>query len=274
MSEENEEYDPYATNSSGGLESFTGEIVESEFSTDPNYNNGETLSLTWLVEIKDEDLIANGIETRQVSFSCGTEWVSEDGGSTATFGDGSAAANFRSASKMGMLVQRSFSTGFHNNDPTGKDKGKEVSLGLLEDWKANGFVPTQADPWIGYTFRFERHHHNYGGEIGVRSFDMPVEVIQDPPPPLSAASTPPKKKAPAKKKAAKKKAADKSDAPSVSQEEMTEKVHDLIGTMDEDASYNEYEEAVSELLTTYNWHLDSDYLLWVVNETEGPWSEY
>lgn len=140
---------------------WTGTVKESKFKTDPRYNDGETLLLSWTMETDSDD---PEFEEFEVTFPCGNNWETNDGGDTAERVDG-RRAKFNSNSGYGRVLNR----------VTGRDadlaKNFEGILGVLE----KRGEPTQAKIWEGLRFVFDEESKDFGGEIGVKTRLMPVE---------------------------------------------------------------------------------------------------
>lgn len=142
---------------------WTGTVKESVFKTDPRYNNGETLLLAWTMETDSDD---PEFEEFEVTFPCGNNWETNDGGATAERIDG-RRAKFNSNSGYGRVLNR----------VTGRDSTLADNFnGILDVLEKRG-EPTNAKIWEGLTFVFDEESKDFGGDIGVKTRLMPVEYV-------------------------------------------------------------------------------------------------
>lgn len=149
--------------SKGLLTDYEGEVVDSAFVTDPQYQNGEVLMLEWTIETNDPERPVN-----HERFPCGNNWESVDGGKTAQRMDGKDS-QFNEQSAIGRIINRVMGQG------NGAHLVEQFE-GVFDALKERG-TPDQADIWKGMRFRFEEEEFDYGGEIGVKTRNMPVEFL-------------------------------------------------------------------------------------------------
>jgi len=257
------EFDPFEVDDSNEIGDYTAKVLSSTFDTDPEYNDGETLLLQWDMEITGGDV---NFETRKMSFTCGSKFESPDGGKTAAH-ESIKNKGFNSQSRMGMLCKRAFFTG-QGKTPTigGATDGEEIeAFGLRDHFAAMGTHPLEARGWVGIEFAIHSESRDWGGEIGVRSFEMPIEVIALP---TEGEDKPKaKKKAVAKKKVAKKATVDwdqvKEAVLNAGAEAEDFETFIVVGTAYvTDAEIPEETEGFS------------DFFDWLGDEDEGGWAQY
>ena len=140
---------------------WRGTVKSAEFKTDPRYNNGETLLLEWVTETDSDD---PEFEEFTVTFPCGNNWETNDGGATAERVDGKRP-KFNSNSGYGRVLNR----------VTGRDADLADNFKGILDVLENRGEPTNAKIWEGLTFVFDEESKDFGGEIGVKTRLMPVE---------------------------------------------------------------------------------------------------
>lgn len=283
-----EEFDPFATDKTpmGGLPPYTGVVTSAEFLVSEEYNADALLlefelELTGLVDSDDPP----PFDTRKVSFSCGKEWESLDGGATAVHESG-VPQQFNTNTRVGILIDRAFYDPNSNEEPPtfGGDADGEVveSLGLRQHFIDGGFTPFDAAGWVGLEMAFRTETHDYGKKIGVIKFDMPYKVLNAGGEEAAPEKAAPKKKGPAKKKAAgrtrKAKAKEEeADAEPLDLEATKEAVLDADGTN----AAEEFAEFVTAAYAVVNeMKLNpeaegyAELMAWVEDEDEGAWSEY
>lgn len=145
--------------SSGLLDEYEGTVAEAWFDTDLDYQNGEALLLHWQVT----DIVADGAAHDEITekFSVGAGWSAVDNKQRAEkeYGD----SDFNENSKYGRIIDR-----VATNE--GAFEGALDVVAERGDEK-------DATVWEGLRFRFARETVDYGGEIGERTFIMPVEFL-------------------------------------------------------------------------------------------------
>jgi hypothetical protein len=209
----NEEFDPFNTDDSNDIAEYTGIVKTSVFDTNDKYDS-EALLMMWEVEITGPEDFP--FPTRQVSFTCGKKFESPDGGKSAVHESGKPKG-FNSSSRIGMLIDRAFyeeDSGRPAPTEGGEKDGEEVESFGLRDWfLGNDYTPFMAEPWIGFEFAFHAETHDWGGDIGIKHFEMPHKIIAMPGESKAATKKTPAKKAPAKKGGTRKRAAVKEEKP-------------------------------------------------------------
>lgn len=134
---------------SGLLDDFDGEVVESYFGYNPQYGGGDTLLLNWKVKTAEGD--------QDLLISCGKKWETVDGGKSAQRTDG-GKEQFVKTSHYGMILER------------------VKKLGAIDVLRTRGRA-TEADLWTGTRWHFKREKVSYGGEIGDKEKVMPVDFL-------------------------------------------------------------------------------------------------
>jgi len=268
------EFDPFNTDDSNDIGEYQGVVKTSSFEVNDDYD-AETLILQWELEITGPEDFP--FPTRQISFTAGKKFESPDGGKTAVHESGKPKG-FNSTSRIGMLIHRAF----HDPDsdrpaPTlgGEKDGVVIaSFGLREHFTQGGFTPFDAEAWIGLTFDFHQETRDYGGEIGPRSFEMPIALVateKEETKPATKKAAPATKKPGTRKRAAKK--ADVAEAPD------WEKVKELILDAGEDADDHDALIAIGATVLKDN-GIDENtdgvdaILAWLDDEEDGAWAEY
>ena len=273
----------------GGLGRYTGRVVSSIFDTDEEYAEGEALLLQWELELtglvdSDED---PPFETRKISFSCGKDWESLDGGTTAAHTSGDDGINWNKNTRTGMLMHRAFYNGSGKPPVTAlpSDQEEEIeveSLGLREHFIENGFTPFDATAWEGLEFNFREETRDYGKKIGWLTFEMPYELVggaeteEEKPKPRKQAA----KKGGAKKQAARKRKAQPKEEESpepIDVDKIKEQLldHDPCGEATEYAEFLAAAYAFIEGLSLDESDPGHTTIMeWLEDEDEGAWSEY
>ena len=277
-----DEFDPFAVQSGAmtGIGPFQGEVIESTFTTSPEYNDGKSWFMEWKVLIEDANLIESGIRDRRVSFTLGNNWSSPDGGLTSEYTDINSGQverrTYHINSRMGALVARAFQS---SQPVVDAGDGSVVWDGngfdLIESFKERGKTPFDSDAWTGFRFQFEPFLFEYGkdregNQIPSRHHDMPTQV-------LSAPDQEEETPKPAKKAAKKKAAAPKVAAPKVLDIDV-EAAKDQILTagedLDDNAEFDEFVEMGTNMLTEMGVPTDHELFTWLTDAEAGAWSAY
>lgn len=147
--------------STGLLDQYEGTIEESWFAYDPNYRDGEVPLLHWRISnvVTEEEAPDEIVE----KFSIGSGWQVVDNGATVEHESGRNKP-FNRNSKYGMIIQAVIDN---------EDGAFEGGLAALQERGD----PIEANVWEGLRFEFERVEYDYGGEIGVRDFILPVAFV-------------------------------------------------------------------------------------------------
>ena len=289
-----EEFDPFGTDKTpmGGLPPYTGVVTSAEFLVSEDYNADALLlefelELTGLVDSDDDP----PFDTRKVSFSCGKEWESLDGGATAVHESG-VPQQFNTNTRVGILIDRAFYDASSDEDPPtfgGDPEGEAVDgLGLRQHFIDGGHTPFDSAGWVGLELGFHTEKRDYGKKIGVISFDMPFMVVgaeEEKPKPKGK----PKKAAAAKKPAAKKaggrtrKAKAKAEPEAevavepIDMEAAKEAVLDADGTNAAE-DFAEFVAAAYAVVNELGLNPEAGgyntLMEWVDDEDDGAWSEY
>ena len=186
----------YELSEGGFVEEFTGTVKSAQFGFRSTYNDGETCLLELLVEPTEEDaaefheeaLDEDGLYS--VLYSVGNKFEDADGGKAVVHESG-RARRFNKRSGIGELLAHALPL-----------------EGLADVLKKRG-PATQADIWVGLTFRFDNvsfSFKNRDDEDVEYTRLLPVEFLGEGEAP--AAKKAASKKAPAKKAPAKKAAAE------------------------------------------------------------------
>lgn len=281
-----DQYDSWGTdNSSGFLTEFTGEVTDSWFATNPKVNEGQTLILHWKlenIEPTDPDEETELTEITQ-NYACGSGWVSEDGGKTASHPAGPKRM-FHASTLYGKIIDTTAGRleGYGDNATTPDGEKVKVDLtGLMDVIRERG-NPTDAEVWKGLKFRFSEVRFDYGvnkktQEKIVSNRTMPVEFLGV----IGEEKKVDDKEA--KKQAAKAKAAAKKAPVSEATSDVSGAVEQMLSTVEADDTTKN---ALIDKLTESNTHteftdaaleidgvVENDALMdLVVDEVAGLWS--
>lgn len=135
---------------SGLPDNLTLTIIDARFTTNEQYNSGQSLMLEWDGETDDPD---NAELT--VGFSCGGGWDAEDRGQRAVH---MKKKHFVKNSRIGKMIVRALELGA---GPTLESRGDM----------------TDARVWVGLKFHMIRESFDYGRDIGSREFLMPDQYL-------------------------------------------------------------------------------------------------
>ncbi len=135
---------------SGLPDNLTFTILDARFTTNDQYNSGQSLILEWIGETDDPDNAE-----LSVGFSCGGGWDANDRGLRASH---MKKKHFVKNSRIGKMISRC------------------IELGAGPVLESRGDM-TDASVWVGLKFHMARESFDYGGEIGHREFLMPNQFL-------------------------------------------------------------------------------------------------
>lgn len=208
---------PWETDqSSNFLSAFRGKVTDEYFSTDPKYNDGNTLLYIWQLEVLEvhQDGYEGEIpEPHTVSLTIGDGWETQDG---KTVEHTKNKDRFHASSLYGKLIDAIIASDPDYDGPATGNYGKnaertdgedlEVDFGELAKVLVDRGDPTEAEVFHDLVFDFVEILFDYGpdrkGEKGDRiqsRRSLPLRYVPD--------EAPAARKAPAKKAAARKAAA-------------------------------------------------------------------
>lgn len=153
------EFDPWKLDTGLPTE-FQGTVKEYFFTTDSDYNDGNTLLLKLEVQTDDPSIGDNGVTTLQ--FTCGDGWEAKDKGAKAAREDGKKKS-FNENSGVGLLVKAAIEAGAGD---VLRSRGKDTG-------------PMAAGIWAGLTFEWERKEFTYKFDDGPRTTYrmLPVKFV-------------------------------------------------------------------------------------------------
>lgn len=163
--------DPFAL-STGLIEEYEGEVIDSLYTFDSAYNGGDTLVLKLQIKGLDEESLSTfkDGETTEL-YPAGSGWEAADQGRTAVY-DGKDNKKFNKDSGVGLLVSHAMST---EAAPIIRERAGEAGA-------------KDASIWTGLRFRFKRLTFGAGTDYERRRV-LPVEFLGTADQPVTSTSS-------------------------------------------------------------------------------------
>lgn len=160
MSREN-----FAGDTSGQEQIFV--VEKSYFATSVGYGDGTNLQLHWLGRVEG-DIVREQTDPAEYhpSWSCGADWISVDGGKTASHPAGKTQFRKGVGSRPGAFIQEMIERAM-----------EAVPEGGPEDIFGGKASALDATIWEGTKWLLADVEFDFGGEIGKRMKSMPKEYL-------------------------------------------------------------------------------------------------